>query len=182
GRGPAATVSAKAVPDLSLRSEVTGPEEAHRELPHLGVAVAGGVDPGRAPISAAVGQAHCLPTAQVDSASEALALQGRTGKAHQQQFEIIGVLSKLYVLMENASGLVLVDQHAAHERVLFEELRRRMETQGVPTQKLLMPHTIQVSPRDADWLAQNLGTLQKMGIGLEGFGAGTFKLDSLPQF
>src|SRR5204863_62717 len=46
-----------------------------------------------------------------------------------QQFQIIGILNKLYVLMENQDGLVLVDQHAAHERILFEELRRRMEEQ-----------------------------------------------------
>ena len=64
------------------------------------------------------------------------------------------MLSKLYVLMENANGLVLVDQHAAHERVLFEELRRRMEQQGVPTQKLLLPQTFDVPPRDADWIEQ----------------------------
>jgi DNA mismatch repair protein MutL len=99
-----------------------------------------------------------------------------------QSFKILGVLGKLYVLMENETGLVLVDQHAAHERILFEELRRRMEGQGVPSQRLLMPLTIQLSPRDTDWMLQNLATLHKMGIGIEEFGALTFKIDALPTF
>lgn len=100
----------------------------------------------------------------------------------QQQFQIIGVLNKLYVLMENAEGLVLVDQHAAHERVLFEELRRRMEEQGVPSQKLLISQTFELAPRDADWIDQNMSILQKMGIGIESFGPNTFRIDSLPGF
>ena len=168
-------VAGKATPDLTLRPEVSAPEESHRELPHFtpgatyhvlaGATVAGGVDrgetvqpdktPGRAP-------------AKRDS--------------NQHQFNIIGVLSKLYVLMENADGLVLVDQHAAHERILFEELRRRMEEQGVPTQKLLLPQTFDVPPRDADWIEHNLSILQKMGIGIESFGPDTFKIDSVPSF
>ncbi len=97
-------------------------------------------------------------------------------------FKILGVLGLLYVLMENESGLVLVDQHAAHERILFEELRRRLEAQEVISQKLLMPLTLQLGPKDADWLRQHLEPLQKMGIGLEAFGAGSFKLDALPPF
>ncbi|MGB8170805.1 MAG: DNA mismatch repair endonuclease MutL [Chthoniobacteraceae bacterium] len=99
-----------------------------------------------------------------------------------RDFRILGVLGKLYVLMENETGLVLVDQHAAHERILFEEMRKRMESQGVPSQRLLIPLTLQVSPRDADWLANNLPTLHRAGIALEPFGAGTFKIDSLPTF
>ena len=99
-----------------------------------------------------------------------------------QEFQIIGVLNKLYVLMENASGLVLVDQHAAHERILFEELRRRMEEKGVPSQRLLLPQTFDLSPRDAEWVERNLGTLQKMGIGIEPFGGQTFRIESLPAF
>jgi DNA mismatch repair protein MutL len=98
------------------------------------------------------------------------------------QFQIIGVLNKLYVLMENEEGLVLVDQHAAHERILFEELRRRMEEQGVPSQRLLLPLLFDLAPRDAEWVDRNLPTLQKMGIGIEFFGANTFKIDSLPTF
>jgi len=100
----------------------------------------------------------------------------------EADFRILGVLGRLYILMENADGLVLVDQHAAHERILFEELRRRMETQGVPAQRLLMPVTMQLSPRDSDWILQNMDTLQKMGIGIEPFGPATWKLDALPQF
>jgi DNA mismatch repair protein MutL len=180
-RGPIRPGPASAVPDLTLRSEVTAPEATHRELPHFG-AVAGVADPGRAP-SEIVGQAHRLPATPRDSATDAvvLQLQREVGKP-AQQFEIIGVLSKLYVLMENANGLVLVDQHAAHERVLFEELRHRMEQQGVPSQKLLLPQTFDLPPRDADWIEHNLSVLQRMGIGIESFGPGTFKIDSLPSF
>jgi DNA mismatch repair protein MutL len=99
-----------------------------------------------------------------------------------QQFQIIGILNKLYVLMENQDGLVLVDQHAAHERILFEELRRRMEEQGVPSQRLLLAQTFELAPRDAEWVERNAATLQKMGIGIESFGQNAFKIDSLPTF
>jgi DNA mismatch repair protein MutL len=184
----AAPPSAKTAPDLSLRSEVTAPEATHRELPHLetvsgvglsAVALAKVDDPGWVRPSALR-----LPERGLDSAGDAPALhpEPRANKPPEQQFEIIGVLSKLYVLMENANGLVLVDQHAAHERVLFEELRRRMEQQGVPTQKLLLPQTFNVPPRDADWIEHNLSILQRMGIGIESFGPDTFKIDSLPSF
>jgi DNA mismatch repair protein MutL len=175
-------ISTKAVHDLSLRSEVSGPEASHRELPHLGN-VAGVADPGRARGSEIAGQAPGLPERRFESAGDATAPQPQQRVTKPaQQFEIIGVLSKLYVLMENANGLVLVDQHAAHERVLFEELRGTMEQQGVPTQKLLLPQTFDVPPRDADWIEQNLSVLQRMGIGIESFGPGTFKIDSLPSF
>ena len=97
-------------------------------------------------------------------------------------FRILGVLHRLYILMEGEGGLVLVDQHAAHERILFEELRRRLEAGDVLSQKLLLPLTIEVGPRDAEWLLRNLADLQRLGLGLEPFGSGTFKLESLPPF
>ncbi len=188
----AADVSGKAAPDLRLRPEVSSFEELHRELPHFspatshrvttGATVAGVGDPGIGSSSSSIGQVLRLPAPRVDSPSDALALQRSQRLAGQQEFQIIGVLSKLYVLMENADGLVLVDQHAAHERILFEELRRRMEEQGVPTQKLLLPQTFDVPPRDADWIERNLSILQRMGIGIESFGPGSFKIDSVPSF
>jgi DNA mismatch repair protein MutL len=102
--------------------------------------------------------------------------------SRDQQFQIIGVLNRLYVLMENSDGLVLVDQHAAHERILFEELRRRMEEQGVPSQRMLLPQIFPLPPRDAEWVERNVATLQKMGIGIESFGANSFRIDTLPAF
>ena len=181
---PPTAVPGKPAPNLTLRPEVSAPDETHRELPHLGVAVAGSADSRQGPVPEIVGQTPPLAERRFDSAGDAPALrsQQRAAKAPPQQFEIIGVLSKLYVLMENADGLVLVDQHAAHERILFEELRRRMEDQGVAAQKLLLPQTFDVPPRDADWIERNLSILQRMGIGIESFGPETFKIDSLPSF
>ncbi len=106
----------------------------------------------------------------------------RATNKSDQHFQIIGVLNRLYVLMENSDGLVLVDQHAAHERVLFEEMRRRMEEQGVPAQRMLLPQIFSLPPRDAEWVERNVATLQKMGIGVESFGTNSFRIDSLPAF
>jgi DNA mismatch repair protein MutL len=165
-RAPPA-VSGQPTVDLTLRPQVAVPEVSHRELPHL---EGSGGSPNRS---------------EPDWRSRAIEVNRpyqETAPRDQQQFQIIGVLNKLYVLMENADGLVLVDQHAAHERILFEELRRRMEEQGVPSQKLLISQTFELPPRDADWIEQNMSILQKMGIGIESFGPNTFRIDSLPGF
>ncbi|MCB1090463.1 MAG: DNA mismatch repair protein MutL, partial [Verrucomicrobiae bacterium] len=99
-----------------------------------------------------------------------------------EDFRLLGVLGKLYVLLEGKEGLVLMDQHAAHERVLFEEMRRRMETGGVPSQALLVPLMVELAPRDFDLIAQNLETLTRLGVAAEPFGGNTLKIDTLPTF
>jgi DNA mismatch repair protein MutL len=104
------------------------------------------------------------------------------GAKSTYEFKILGVLGKLYILMENGEGLVLVDQHAAHERILFEKLRHEMESEGVPTQRLLIPLTVNVTPKDYDWITTNAPTLEKMGFALEPFGNSTLKIDGIPQF
>jgi DNA mismatch repair protein MutL len=177
------------VAPLANAAGTASPETADRELPHLdpGFALRGQrsveFTPPPQPViptqhfdQQSAGEGPFKTSSDFESPRAAAAL--RT----PQEFQIIGVLNKLYVLMENADGLVLVDQHAAHERVLFEELRRRMEEQGVPSQRLLLPQTFDLPPRDAEWVERNVPILQKMGIGIEGFGPNTFKIDSLPVF
>ena len=95
-------------------------------------------------------------------------------------FRIIGTLADNYLLMESDEGLVMLDQKAAHERILFE--RARAHTNAPESQRLLVPITVELSPRDFDFIRQNLGGLGQMGFGVEEFGANTLKLDALPTF
>ncbi len=96
---------------------------------------------------------------------------------------LIGVVGKLYALLESDRGLVLLDQHAAHERILFEEMLSRLEQKAsAPSQKLLLPETIELPPRDANFLREQLSALTRLGVGLSEFGERTFLLDALPPF
>ncbi len=95
---------------------------------------------------------------------------------------IVGVIGKLYVVLESDRGLVLLDQHAAHERILFEQTLSRLQSGHAPSQRLLLPETIELSPRDAEFLRENLPDLVRLGVGLSEFGTRTFLLDGLPPF
>jgi DNA mismatch repair protein MutL len=102
----------------------------------------------------------------------------------QVPLRLVGVVGRLYVVLESDRGLVLMDQHAAHERVLFEQMLRRLEQGGgeAPSQRLLLPETVEVSLRDAQFLRENLDALTRLGLGLAEFGERTFLLDALPPF
>jgi DNA mismatch repair protein MutL len=96
---------------------------------------------------------------------------------------LVGVVGRLYVLLESDRGLVLLDQHAAHERILFEQMLTRLEQNNfAPSQKLLLPETIELPPRDAQFLREQLAVLTRLGVGLSEFGERTFLLDALPPF
>ena len=96
---------------------------------------------------------------------------------------LIGVIGRLYVLLESDRGLVLLDQHAAHERILFEQMMNRLEHNvAAPSQKLLLPETVELPPRDAQYLREQLPVLTRLGVGLSEFGERTFLLDALPPF
>ena len=93
---------------------------------------------------------------------------------------VIGVVGRLYVVLESDRGLVLLDQHAAHERILFEQMLTRLERNEITSQRLLLPETIELTPRDATFVRAVLPTLTRLGVGLSEFGERTFLLDGLP--
>jgi DNA mismatch repair protein MutL len=172
-------------PELIPEQEQTALRRDWSTLP-----VTGDMRPQSPPISIETGSATSPPSQAVASDASATMDAGEipatTGTqpsfSGKPQFRILGVLDKLYVLMEGSEGLVLMDQHAAHERVLFEQMRRAMENEGVISQRLLIPLTLQVAPRDYDLLGRNLVTLAKLGIEAEPFGGNSLKVDALPAF
>jgi DNA mismatch repair protein MutL len=93
---------------------------------------------------------------------------------------IIGCVANLYIVADGPEGMVLIDQHAAHERVLFEQMLRRMALQDPAAQQLLFPVTLEFLPREADFLQAQLGTLQQAGVGISRFGGHAFLVDALP--
>jgi len=96
---------------------------------------------------------------------------------------LVGVIGRLYAVLESDRGLVLLDQHAAHERILFEQMMSRLEQNtAAPSQKLLLPETIELPAREAQFLRGQLVILARLGVGLSEFGERTFLLDALPPF
>jgi DNA mismatch repair protein MutL len=101
----------------------------------------------------------------------------------QVPLRLLGVIGRLYVVLESDRGLVLMDQHAAHERVLFEEMLNRLESAGqAASQRLLLPETVELPARDAEFVRRNVEMLSRLGIGLREFGERTFLLEGLPPF
>ncbi len=95
---------------------------------------------------------------------------------------ILGTVGDLYVVAESSEGLVLVDQHAAHERVLFDRLRRQLAGGSAPSQRLLLPQTVELDDRDAAFLRRHLETLRRFGIEIGEFGSRAFVIDALPPY
>jgi len=95
---------------------------------------------------------------------------------------LVGVVGRLYVVLESDRGMVMMDQHAAHERILFEQMLTQLQQGPAASQRLLLPETVEVPLRDAQFLQNHLETLNRLGVGLSEFGEKTFLLDALPPF
>ena len=100
----------------------------------------------------------------------------------EEEFRLIGALSQRYLLLEGAEGLVMLDQRAAHERILFERLQRGVAGGGVSSQRLLAPEVFELAPREHEAVAENLAVLAESGFGVEVFGGRALKVEALPDF
>ena len=93
---------------------------------------------------------------------------------------ILGQLSSSYIIAEGPDGLYLIDQHAAHERILFERLKDQRSRQEIEVQGLLQPVTFEVNPRQEAVLKFRCEDLAQFGFAIEPFGARTFLVRAVP--
>jgi DNA mismatch repair protein MutL len=92
----------------------------------------------------------------------------------------IGQLRDTYILCESIDGMVLIDQHAAHERILFEKLKHRFQNEKKASQQLLIPETIDLGYREAKILEDLIPNLIELGFEIAPFGGDTFVVKAVP--
>jgi DNA mismatch repair protein MutL len=93
---------------------------------------------------------------------------------------LIGQIGSTYIVAEGPDGLYLIDQHAAHERVLFEKLMAQHDQKSIPSQSLLTPEVVTLPPQSAKMLTSQLPFLNHFGFEVEEFGANTFQVRAMP--
>lgn len=89
-------------------------------------------------------------------------------------------LKGIYILAENAQGLVLVDMHAAHERIMYERLKIAMASEGLSGQPLLVPESLAMSQREADCAEEHATWFQRLGFELQRLGPETVAIRQIP--
>ncbi len=93
---------------------------------------------------------------------------------------VVGQVASTFIVAEGPQGLYLIDQHAAHERVLYEQMLGAWNTGGVPSQPLLEPQPVTLPPDEAARLEEQLPALAELGFQVEPFGPATFLVRALP--
>lgn len=94
--------------------------------------------------------------------------------------EVVGQVLGCYIVCQGEPGLILLDQHAAHERLAYERMRKDLEQGIVETQELLIPQVLELSAHEGTVLEAHLGVLRRAGFRLEGFGPNTFSIRGVP--
>jgi DNA mismatch repair protein MutL len=94
--------------------------------------------------------------------------------------EVVGQFANLYIFCQSGNGLVVIDQHAAHERLLFEKLKQQFLCNGIVRQTLLFPETVELSVDDIQKVEQYGDTIDKMGFTIREFGGSSYVISAVP--
>jgi len=101
--------------------------------------------------------------------------------AHEIQVPPLMQLRNTWLLFERDDALVLIDQHSAHERILYEQFMRTLDRGEAPSQRLLFPMTLHLAPAEAEAFEENRDLFVRLGFEVEGFGGHTLLVNSVPM-
>ncbi len=118
------------------------------------------------------------PIDKSDNVPHAYETESKTG--FKGKFLIKGQVMSTYIIAETDDGIIFVDQHAAHERIVYEKLKATNQTSALQSQTLLMPETLELGFREADLLSEIIEDLSEYGFDIEPFGGTTFIIKSVP--
>jgi DNA mismatch repair protein MutL len=94
---------------------------------------------------------------------------------------LLGQIAGTYIVLADDRGLVLIDQHAAHERVVYERIREGYRARSIPTQRLLFPIPLELSAPDRETIERHLDAINEVGVELERFGGNTLIVSAVPS-
>ncbi len=99
---------------------------------------------------------------------------------NRENFRILGQLNNLYIICQMDNSMLIIDQHAAEERIKYEEYFSQWQKKRIPVQPLLFPVTVELSPSQNALLKENIEVLRNLGIEAEDFGGKTLRITGLP--
>jgi len=118
---------------------------------------------------------------QLRGAGDASTGQGFSERLAGRERRVIGQFQQTYILVETIDHLEIIDQHIAHERILYEGLRRQWAESEIPRQSLLVPARIELSFESAEILQEHTAELAELGVEVDAFGGGTFLVRAFPS-
>jgi len=105
---------------------------------------------------------------------------GADSRPASHNLQIIGQFKNLYIFCRAGDNLLVIDQHAAHERILYEKLRKQYTTARIASQNLLFPETVELSPFQIELVENNREELARMGFTVAEFGGNSYVLSAVP--
>jgi DNA mismatch repair protein MutL len=104
-----------------------------------------------------------------------------SGDIQDHQWHLVGQTFNTFILFEYADRLFVIDQHTAHERILFEQFKKQYVNGSIPGQSLLFPVPVELDPQQSLRVCEFIDMLKSMGVGVEPFGGNSFLVRSLPE-
>ncbi len=149
------------------------PAESAASVPSL-------TGPATSPVPVDSARPHRIAPPPLLTSQNQLAHPVHAGPSTFSQMRPIGQFAETYILAQAGEELFIIDQHAAHERVFYETLKKQFQARDIDIQQLLFPVSIELSHREQAVLEAHLSTLHEYGLDLEPFGGTTYLLKAVP--